>query len=142
MRQIVCEDCGKRYDFEKDDFCPKCGAFNQPVKTWGTDAQGNVIRVDGVNERDHAQSFVHSEVHKEKRVRQAQGLDQSPKPKSARQQPPPVRQAAPARQAPQSQAKKKGSGPITGVKLVFCVIAAIVLINFFFSLLTVLMNLF
>ena len=78
MRQIVCEDCGKRYDFEKDDFCPKCGAFNQPVKTWGTDAQGNVVRVDGVNERDHAQSFVHSEVHKEKRARQVQGLDQSP----------------------------------------------------------------
>ena len=78
MRQIVCEDCGKRYDFEKDDFCPKCGAFNQPVKTWGTDVQGNVVRVDGVNERDHAQSFVHSEVHKEKRARQVQGLDQSP----------------------------------------------------------------
>ena len=99
-----------------------------------------MVRVDGVNEQNHAQSFVHSEVHKEKRVRQVQGLDQ--RPKSTRQ--PPVRQAAPARQVPQkqSQAKKKGGGPITGVKLVFCVIAAIVLINFFFSLLTVLMNLF
>lgn len=137
MRQIVCEDCGRRYDFEKDDFCPKCGAFNQPVKTWGTDAQGNVIRVDGVNERDHDQSFVHSEVHKERRARQVQGLDQSPAPKSA-SQPPPVHQA-PRRQY---QTKKKGSGPMTGVKLAFCIIAAVVLINFFISLLTVLMNLF
>ena len=42
MKIIACEDCGKRYDFDRDDFCPKCGAFNPPVKTWGTDAQGNV----------------------------------------------------------------------------------------------------
>lgn len=91
MKLIVCEDCGKRYDFEKDDFCPRCGAFNPPVKTWGTDAQGNVIRVDGVNESNHEKSFVHSEVHKEKRVRRATGLDQTPakKQKPAAQRKPP-----------------------------------------------------
>ena len=77
MKIIACEDCGKRYDFDRDDFCPKCGAFNPPVKTWGTDAQGNVIRVDGVNEANHAGSFVHSEVHREKRVRRTAGLDQA-----------------------------------------------------------------
>ena len=77
MKIIACEDCGKRYDFDRDDFWPKCGAFNPPVKTWGTDAQGNVIRVDGVNEANHEKSFVHSEVHREKRVRRTAGLDQA-----------------------------------------------------------------
>ena len=75
MRHITCDDCGKRYDYDRDEFCPKCGAFNQPVKTWTTDSQGNVRRVDGVNEQNHAGSFVHREVHREKRVRQARGMD-------------------------------------------------------------------
>lgn len=75
MAYIVCEDCKKRYDFEKDEFCPRCGCFNQPVKTWGTDANGNIVRVDGVNEKYHDSSFVHSEVHHEKDVRRDKGLD-------------------------------------------------------------------
>lgn len=75
MRHITCDECGKRYDYDRDEFCPKCGAFNQPVKTWVTDSQGNVRRVDGVNEQNHAGSFVHSEVHREKRLRQAKGMD-------------------------------------------------------------------
>ena len=49
MRRIVCEDCKRQYDYDKDEFCPRCGAFNQPVKVWGTDSQGNIRRVDGVN---------------------------------------------------------------------------------------------
>ena len=77
MRRIVCEDCKRVYDCDKDDFCPRCGAFNQPVKTWTTDDQGNIRRVDGVNEANHAGSFVHSEVHREKRVRRTAGLDQA-----------------------------------------------------------------
>ncbi len=75
MRQIVCEECRKRYDYDRDDFCPRCGAFNQPKKTWGVDAKGNVIRVDGINEQDHDDSFVHQEVHREKDVRRASGMD-------------------------------------------------------------------
>ena len=47
MKRIVCEECKRAYDFERDDFCPRCGAFNPPVKTWGVDGQGNVVRVDG-----------------------------------------------------------------------------------------------
>ena len=31
MRMVHCEDCGKRYDYDVDGFCPRCGAFNQPV---------------------------------------------------------------------------------------------------------------
>jgi len=84
MRRIVCEDCKRVYDCDKDDFCPRCVAFNQPVKTWTTDNQGNIRRVDGVNEANHAGSFVHSEVHREKRIRQAKGMDQK---KSTRRQP-------------------------------------------------------
>jgi len=30
VRKVVCHDCRKRYDFDKDDFCPRCGAFTQP----------------------------------------------------------------------------------------------------------------
>ena len=43
MASIVCENCGKRYDDQKDDFCPKCGAYNQPQHRWREDAQGNVV---------------------------------------------------------------------------------------------------
>lgn len=75
MRRVVCHDCGKRYDFDAEDFCPKCGAFNPPRKTWDVDAKGNVIRVDGINERNHAGSFVHKEVHAEKASRRTAGLD-------------------------------------------------------------------
>lgn len=75
MGRILCEECRKVYDFDRDEFCPRCGAFNPPVKTWGVDAQGNVIRVDGVSERGHEGSFVHREVHREKAVRRAVGMD-------------------------------------------------------------------
>ena len=37
MRMVHCEDCGKRYDYDVDGFCPRCGAFNQPV--WSPAAQ-------------------------------------------------------------------------------------------------------
>lgn len=75
MRQIICHECGKRYRFEEDDFCPRCGAFTPPAKEWDVDAKGNVVRVDGINEKNHAGSFVHKEVHREKAVRMIKGLD-------------------------------------------------------------------
>ena len=75
MGKIVCRDCKKRYDFAVDEFCPRCGSFNQPAKTWDVDAQGNLVLVDGINERNHAGSFVHKEYHKEKSSRRAVGLD-------------------------------------------------------------------
>lgn len=127
MQRIVCEECGKQYDFERDDFCPKCGAFNQPVKTWGTDAQGNVIRLHGVSEKNHADSFVHSEVHKEKRVRQLKGMDRSGR---AVQRPVPPR--PPARPAP----RKAVPGPL---KVLFWVIAAIIFMNIILPLLGMLL---
>ena len=32
MRMVRCYACGKRYDYDDDGFCPKCGAFNQPAR--------------------------------------------------------------------------------------------------------------
>ena len=117
MRRIVCDECGKPYDYDRDEFCPKCGAFNQPVKTWTTDSQGNVRRVDGVNEANHTGSFVHSEVHKEKRVRQVKGMDWAKTPRQ-----PPVR---PAARHPQKQ-KNDSMGII---KALFIFIAVTMLIS-------------
>ena len=31
MRMVHCEDCGKRYDYDEEGFCPRCGAFKQPA---------------------------------------------------------------------------------------------------------------
>ncbi|MBD5149938.1 MAG: hydrogenase maturation nickel metallochaperone HypA [Oscillibacter sp.] len=133
MRQIVCDECKKRYDYDKDEFCPRCGAFNQPVKLWTTDGQGNVRRVDGVNEQNHAGSFVHGEVHKEKRVRQARGMDWSGKTKTAPRQPQPVR---PAARRPKQQKKR-----LPEVTRIFLWIVAILIItNFILPLLSLLLR--
>lgn len=129
MRRIVCDDCGKWYDYDRDEFCPKCGAFNQPVKTWTTDDQGNVRRVDGVNEANHAGSFVHSEVHREKRVRQAKGMDWNGGKKNNRQPPRPA--------APQQQKKKADAMWI--IKALFIIIAAAMLISWIIPWITLFM---
>lgn len=96
MRKVRCYDCGKTYDFDVDDFCPKCGAFNQPGKSARISADGAVVRSDGLNERDHAGSFVHREFHEENRVRKALGLSKGA-----------GRAASPARPAGRQRGKKK-----------------------------------
>lgn len=74
MRKVKCEECGKVYNFDVDDFCPRCGAFNQPPKASAINADGSVIRLDGINEKNHAGSFVHEELHEENRERRRMGL--------------------------------------------------------------------
>ena len=74
MRRVRCYECGKRYDFDVDDFCPRCGAFNQPDRTSRIGADGSVIRVDGLNEVNHRESFAHAELHEENRERRNSGL--------------------------------------------------------------------
>ena len=120
MRRIVCDECGKWYDYERDDFCPRCGAYNQPVKTWTTDDQGNVRRVDGLNEANHAESFAHSEVHREKRVRRIKGMDRGGE-KTVRQQPTP--------RPPAPRPQKRRSDAMLAVKVAFALIAAALLIS-------------
>ena len=118
MRHITCDDCGKRYDYDRDEFCPKCGAFNQPVKIWTTDSQGNVRRVDGVNEQNHAGSFVHREVHREKRVRQARGMDWEGAGRNA-----------PLRRSLERPAQRKKQDSVWIIKVIFIAIGAAMLIT-------------
>lgn len=75
MRRVKCYDCGKRYDFDVDDFCPKCGAFTQPPQSARIGADGSVIRVEGINEQNHENSFVHAELHQENRKRKGTFLE-------------------------------------------------------------------
>ena len=125
MTPVVCGDCKKRYDYEVDDFCPRCGAYNRP------DQRSTARRVDGVNETGHAGSFVHSEVHHEKEVRRRFGLDRPksapPRQAASVRQSPPFRQSPPAgqpqfprsgqsfQQNRQSQRKNTSAGAVIGV---------------------------
>lgn len=111
MRKVRCYDCGKSYDFDVEDFCPRCGAFNQPGKSVRIGADGAVVRTEGLNEKNHAGSFVHQEFHAENRVRKAVGLS-----KGARGA------AAPARPAARQQGKKKN--PIQPVVWIIILIIA------------------
>ena len=77
MRKVRCYDCGKSYDYDEDGFCPSCGAFNPPRQDLRIGADGSVVRVDGLNEVNHVNSFVHQELHEEKRARRRAGLDKS-----------------------------------------------------------------
>ena len=92
MRKIRCYECGKSYDFDVDDFCPKCGAFNQPGKSVKIGADGAVVRSDGLNEKNHAGSFVQQEFHVENRMRKAVGLSKGIKRGAKAPQPLPKRQ--------------------------------------------------
>ena len=74
MRRVKCEDCGKVYDFDTDDFCPRCGAFTFPKgDRIGTDS--SVVRVEEIHESNRKDSFLHAEYFVEKRRRKAAGLD-------------------------------------------------------------------
>ena len=129
MRRVRCYECGKMYDFDTDDFCPRCGAFNQPPKSTAIDANGSVIRVEGINEKNHAGSFVHEELHEENRERRRMGLS-----KSARQT------AAKPRQSWQSQSSAKGKAGKTN--WVFWLVAVIIGLNILGSVLGSLLDYF
>lgn len=78
MRKVTCHECSKRYDYDDDGFCPGCGAFNTPARASRIAADGSVIWVDGLNERNHRNSFVHEELHREERKRRWMNLDRDP----------------------------------------------------------------
>ena len=75
MRNVRCHDCGKRYNFDKDDFCPRCGAFTQPPHATRIGMNGQVVRVEGIDERNHSGSFAHAEFHDENRKRRGTELE-------------------------------------------------------------------
>ena len=115
MQKVRCYECGRQYDYDEDGFCPRCGAFNQPPGETLVSADGTVVRADGLNERNHTDSFVHRELHAEKRQRRSTGLDKSVER---------IQRKAPA--ADRSAGKRKGKleNPF------FWVIFAIILLNF------------
>ncbi|MDD3346758.1 hypothetical protein [Oscillibacter sp.] len=65
MRKVQCGECRKNYDYDEDGFCPYCGAFNQPRRESGT----SPVRIEGLNEAGHQNSFLHAEFHEENRER-------------------------------------------------------------------------
>lgn len=75
MRKVKCHDCGRHYDYDVDDFCPKCGAFTLPDRASRIGADGSVVWNDGINERGHQNSFVHREYHTENRKRSKSRLE-------------------------------------------------------------------
>lgn len=75
MRNVRCHDCGKRYNFDKDDFCPRCGAFTQPPPATRIGTDGRVVRMEGISEENHRGSFVHTEYHDENRKRKGSVLE-------------------------------------------------------------------
>ena len=42
MATIRCRSCGRIYDYNKQDMCPKCGAYNRPPRQEWVDAEGTV----------------------------------------------------------------------------------------------------
>lgn len=42
MALLRCKACGKLYSYEKEGFCPKCGAYNRPPRKEWVDADGSV----------------------------------------------------------------------------------------------------
>ena len=121
MRKVRCHECGKVYNFDAEDFCPRCGAFTQPPKSTAIDADGSVIRVEGINEKNHAGSFVHEELHEENRERRRTGLS-----KGVRRTSPVQPRPAPARPAARTGGSGKGkASPVNWVFLLIGIIIAL-----------------
>lgn len=78
MARVRCYECNKTYDYYEDGFCPRCGCFNQPPSLSRIDAAGNIVYNDGINEKNHAGSFVHKEYHRENRKRAFTKLEARP----------------------------------------------------------------
>lgn len=81
MRIVKCYECGKRYNYDEDGFCPNCGAFNQPPSASRIGPDGSVVWIEGINSRNHEGSFVHKELHEENRKRRGTALERNEKKK-------------------------------------------------------------
>lgn len=121
MRIVTCYDCGKRYNYDEDGFCPSCGAFNQPPSASRIGPDGSVIRMEGINRQNHEGSFVHKEYHGENRKRKGTALEQAETERnpirrsmerSVIRQPLAQRDGTPTQMFTQKKGKKKGISPI------------------------------
>jgi len=43
MRKVKCYQCGRSYDFDQDDFCPRCGSFNAPEDSPSTKLERDLL---------------------------------------------------------------------------------------------------
>ena len=105
MRMVKCYECSKRYNYDEDGFCSRCGAFNQPPPLARIGADGSIVRVDGLSEQGHTGSFLHKEYHEEERERRRTGLDKSV-----------VRIPKPAAKAPKTSVRPVGKTLAAGNK--------------------------
>lgn len=128
MRRVQCHECGKRYNYDVDDFCPRCGAFTQPSKTLQIGADGTVVRVEGINEENHRNSFVHAELHEENRKRRGTSLEAEL---------PSRRGSASSRQTVRKAQSRQGKkNPVSVIVwIIFAVIALNILSQIFYILL-------
>ena len=115
MRKVCCEECGKKYDYDVDDFCPRCGAYNPPKR------QESALRRDGLGEDNHAGSFLHSELHAEDKARRRAGLERPAKKKAA-----PVRMAEPLAGAGQEKKARKPRSEQEGKQILAVVVVILV----------------
>lgn len=46
MALLRCKACGKLYSYEKEGFCPKCGAYNRPPRKEWVDRDGSIHYMD------------------------------------------------------------------------------------------------
>ena len=90
-----------------------------PPKTAAINSDGSVVRVEGINEKNHTGSFVHAELHEENRERRRSGLSKG------------VRRtgASPARTAASAGSSRGQGGQISPVMIIFWVIAAMMAVN-------------
>ncbi len=44
MAMVHCKACGKIYNYDKEGFCPKCGAYNRPPRRQYVNADGTVYQ--------------------------------------------------------------------------------------------------
>ena len=134
MRKVRCYECGKQYDYDEDGFCPACGAFNQPPRTARISPDGAVVRVDGINERNHADSFVHRELHAEDRERRRVGLEKRAqrlqRPATGRQRGQQFQMAPRITVSRPQKGQKNTMGIVGGI--IFGIIALNILANFLY----------
>ena len=125
MQKVRCHECGKVYNFDEDDFCvlqaPAGTLYTLDSSAGTVDASGNVVRLDGINEKNHAGSFVHEELHEENRERRRTGLS-----KGVRRTSPVQPRPAPTRPAVRTGGSGKGkASPVSWVFLLIGIMIAL-----------------
>ena len=134
MQKVRCYECGKQYDYDEDGFCPEGvpavdeGDLNQPPRSTAIGADGSVVRADGLNERNHKNSFVHEELHEENRQRKTIGLSKGVR--RAETKVPQTGNGTTARKSRSSTRKSSLGGVIFWI--IFAIFALNILSNIFY----------